>query len=222
MQPDCALRIAGTGRLTSFSVECKTGVGTSESVRSHLHENQVQDALNRPVDEKTATSPVSSRTIRRRLAEGHLGSRRPLCGLPLTPTHRRLRLQWWRARGNCTVAEWNQVVFSNESRFNLSSDDNRVRLWRPSDERLNPVFALQRHTAPADGMGCHCLQLPPLVLIRGTMIAQRYVHDILQPHVLPLMQRLPGAIFQQDNARPHTTRVSEDCLRTVATLPWPA
>ncbi|GFU65434.1 uncharacterized protein TNCV_633571 [Trichonephila clavipes] len=34
-----------------------------------------------------------------------------------------------------------------------------------------------------------------LVLIRGTMTAQRYVHDILQPHLLPLMQRLPGAIF---------------------------
>ncbi|GFW03562.1 transposable element Tcb2 transposase [Trichonephila clavipes] len=36
------------------------------------------------------------------------------------------------------------------------------------------------------------------------------------------MQRLPGAIFQQDNARPHTARVSQDCLRTVTTLPWPA
>ncbi|GFT16744.1 uncharacterized protein TNCV_1333581 [Trichonephila clavipes] len=35
----------------------------------------------------------------------------------------------------------------------------------------------------------------PLVLIRGTMTAQRYVHDILQTHVLPLMQRLPEAIF---------------------------
>ncbi|GFX20955.1 transposable element Tcb2 transposase [Trichonephila clavipes] len=61
----------------------------------------------------------------------------------------------------------------------------------------------------------------PLVLIRGTMTAQLYVHDILQPHVLPLMQRLPGAIFQQDNSRPHTTRVSKDCLHTVSTLPWP-
>ncbi|GFV95376.1 transposable element Tcb1 transposase [Trichonephila clavipes] len=36
------------------------------------------------------------------------------------------------------------------------------------------------------------------------------------------MQRLPGAIFQQDNARPHTARVSQDCPRTVTTLPWPA
>ncbi|GFX28335.1 transposable element Tcb1 transposase [Trichonephila clavipes] len=52
------------------------------------------------------------------------------------------------------------------------------------------------------------------------MTAQRYVHDILQPHVLPLIQWLPGAIFQQDNAQPHTARVSQDCIRTVTTLPW--
>ncbi|GFW25208.1 transposable element Tcb1 transposase [Trichonephila clavipes] len=27
--------------------------------------------------------------------------------------------------------------------------------------------------------------------------------------------------FQQDNARSHTARVSQDCLRTVTILPWP-
>ncbi|GFX25009.1 transposable element Tcb2 transposase [Trichonephila clavipes] len=45
-------------------------------------------------------APVSSRTIQRRLAEGHLGSWRPLRVLPLTPTHRNLRLEWCRTRGN--------------------------------------------------------------------------------------------------------------------------
>ncbi|GFV85029.1 transposable element Tcb2 transposase [Trichonephila clavipes] len=54
------------------------------------------------------------------------------------------------------------------------------------------------------------------------MTAQRYIHDVLQPHVLLLMQRLPGAIFQQDNVRPHTARVSQDCLRTITTLLWPS
>ncbi|GFV80762.1 transposable element Tcb2 transposase [Trichonephila clavipes] len=89
-----------------------------------------------------------------------------------------------------------------ESRFNLSSDDNRVRVWRPRFERLNPAFALQRHTAPTAGVmvwgAVAYYTLSPLVLIHGTthMTAQRYVHVILQPHVLPLMQRLPGAIFQ--------------------------
>ncbi|GFX49842.1 transposable element Tcb1 transposase [Trichonephila clavipes] len=54
------------------------------------------------------------------------------------------------------------------------------------------------------------------------MTAQRYVHDILHPHLLPLMQRLPGAIFQQDNAQPHMTRVSQDYLHTFITLFWHA
>ncbi|GFS79161.1 transposable element Tcb1 transposase [Trichonephila clavipes] len=81
-------------------------VRTSGSDLCHLHENQVQNTLDRPVNE-TATS---------------------------------LRLEWCHARGNWTAAEWNQVVFSNESRFNLSNDDNRVRVWRPSGERLNPAF----------------------------------------------------------------------------------
>ncbi|GFY08805.1 uncharacterized protein TNCV_4659981 [Trichonephila clavipes] len=38
------------------------------------------------------------------------------------------------------------------------------------------------------------------------MTTQWCADDILQPHVLPLMQQLPGAIFQQDNARPHIAR----------------
>ncbi|GFV32400.1 transposable element Tcb2 transposase [Trichonephila clavipes] len=86
----------------------------------------------------------------------------------------------------------NQVVFSDESRFNLRSDDNRACVWRPRGERLNPGFALQRHTTHTAGVmvwGAIAYNTQfPLVLIRGTMIAQRYVHDILQPHVLPLMQ----------------------------------
>ncbi|GFU67454.1 uncharacterized protein TNCV_1599361 [Trichonephila clavipes] len=97
-------------------------------------------------------------------------------------------------------------------------DDNRVRLWRPRGERLNPAFALQRPTAPTVvvmvwGDIAINTRSPP-VLIRGTMTAQRYVHDILQPHVLPLMQRLQGAIFQQDIVRSHmvdVARLSPHC-----------
>ncbi|GFY03040.1 transposable element Tcb2 transposase [Trichonephila clavipes] len=62
---------------------------------------------------------------------------------PLTHTHRRLCLKWCRARGCLTAAEWNQVVCSDEFRFNLSSDDNRIRVWRPHGERFNPAFAVQ-------------------------------------------------------------------------------
>ncbi|GFW48916.1 transposable element Tcb2 transposase [Trichonephila clavipes] len=36
------------------------------------------------------------------------------------------------------------------------------------------------------------------------------------------MQRLLGTIFQQNNASHQTARVSQECLHTVTTLPWPA
>ncbi|GFV96506.1 transposable element Tc3 transposase [Trichonephila clavipes] len=49
----------------------------------------------------------------------------------------------------------------DESRFNFSSDDNRVRVWRTGSERLDYVFALQRHAAPTAGVtvwSYHCLR----------------------------------------------------------------
>ncbi|GFX96908.1 transposable element Tcb2 transposase [Trichonephila clavipes] len=96
-------------------------------------------------------------------------------------------------------------------------------MWRPRGERLNPSFVLQQHTAQTAGVlvwgAIPYNTLSPLVLIRGTMTAQRYVQDILQPHVFSLMQRLPEAIFQQNNTRSHTASVSQDCLHTVTTHP---
>ncbi|GFX03765.1 transposable element Tcb2 transposase [Trichonephila clavipes] len=68
-------------------------------------------------------TPVSSRTIRMRLVDGHLGSWHPLDPLgvlPLMPNNRFLRLEWCRARKNWTAAKWNQVVLSDESRYNLA------------------------------------------------------------------------------------------------------
>ncbi|GFV91422.1 transposable element Tcb2 transposase [Trichonephila clavipes] len=117
------------------------------------------------------------------------------------------------------------VVFSDEFRFNLSSDDNRVRLWRrPRDERHNPAFALQRHTSLTAGVMVWIViayDAPsPLILIHGTMTVQRYVHDILQQHLFPLMAGLPEPIFQQNNALSHTAR---GCHKTSSTTlpPFP-
>ncbi|GFU71645.1 transposable element Tcb2 transposase [Trichonephila clavipes] len=59
-----------------------------------------------------------------------------------------------------------------------------------------------------------------LIVMRGTLTGQRYVDDILRPHVGPFLNGLPRAIFQQDNARPHTARVAQDFLHHFQTLPW--
>ncbi|GFT44105.1 hypothetical protein TNCV_2111301 [Trichonephila clavipes] len=61
---------------------------------------------------------------------------------PSTPT---FRVVPWKRKLDISV-EWDQVDLSDESRFNLSSDDNCVRVWRARVECLNPAFALQRHS----------------------------------------------------------------------------
>ncbi|GBO13374.1 hypothetical protein AVEN_47161-1 [Araneus ventricosus] len=61
-----------------------------------------------------------------------------------------------------------------------------------------------------------------LIVVRVTVTGQRYVDHILRPHVKTFLYGLPGAIFQQDNARPHTARVAQNFLRHVQTFLWPA
>ncbi|GFU82136.1 HTH_Tnp_Tc3_2 domain-containing protein [Trichonephila clavipes] len=64
--------------------------------------------------------PVPSReTIRRRLTEVGLRSRRPLRRLPLTPHHRQCRLDFCRP-GQLECDRLRRVIFSDESRFTVS------------------------------------------------------------------------------------------------------
>ncbi|GFX79166.1 transposable element Tcb1 transposase [Trichonephila clavipes] len=74
---------------------------------------------------------LSARTIRRHLQQSGLSTRRPLFGLPLTQNHRRLRRQWGDER-RMWVAEWNEVVLTDESRICLQHHDGRIRVWRYS------------------------------------------------------------------------------------------
>ncbi|GFT89587.1 transposable element Tcb1 transposase [Trichonephila clavipes] len=58
--------------------------------------------------------------------------------------------------------------------------------------------------------------------MRGTLTDQRYVDDILRPHVGPFLKGLPGVLFQLDNAHP---RIQQELLKTsyiIFRLPWPA
>ncbi|GFW55732.1 transposable element Tcb2 transposase [Trichonephila clavipes] len=123
------------------------------------------------------------------------------------------------------VTDWQKVVFNYEFRFVLETDDNRVRVWRWPGERYNFPCTVLRHTARTAGVmvwGAIAYDSrSTLIVMRGTLTSQRYVDDILRPHVVPFLNGIPGAIFQQDNACPHTARVAQDFLRHFQTLPWP-
>ncbi|GFV44820.1 transposable element Tcb1 transposase [Trichonephila clavipes] len=70
---------------------------------------------------------MSARTLRCHLQQSGLSARRPLLGLPLTQNHRRLRRQWCNER-RMWAAEWNEVVFTDESCICLQHYDGRIRV----------------------------------------------------------------------------------------------
>ncbi|UYV73460.1 hypothetical protein LAZ67_10003424 [Cordylochernes scorpioides] len=210
-------RNAGATRVTSARVDrriLRQAVAAPQATCTAILQH-VQDTLDHS---------ISTRTISRRLVANGLHSCRPLRRLPLTPPNRRQRLEWCRARSTW-MTEWHRVVFSDESRFCLSSDSRRVSVWRRRGERSNPAAIVERPTVRQRGImvwGAIAYDSrSPLLRIQGTMTAQRYVDDVLRPVTLPYLQGVPNALYQQDNARPHTARISQQALQDVQMLPWP-
>ncbi|GFX64183.1 transposable element Tcb1 transposase [Trichonephila clavipes] len=175
---ECAVRNCWEQWTREGTHAWKTGSGATRKTTRREDRRIVRQALVDPtVTRSTIRADVGVaivlQTISRHLAEANLKSKRPFRALPFTPEHRQLRLQWCQARSMWSGTDWQKVVFSDESRFVLVTDDNRVRVWR------RPAYDSQS----------------TLIVMRGTLTGQRYVDDILRPHVGPFLNGLPGPNF---------------------------
>ncbi|GFX88224.1 hypothetical protein TNCV_1066401 [Trichonephila clavipes] len=107
---------AGSSPIRPYSVCCEEVLGPVDPrdviyTKTSLRTPSTEQSLRRPPHPKKNTrtalsttiqpqiapllgAPVSSRTIQRRLDEGHLGARHALRVLPLTPNHRHLHMEW--------------------------------------------------------------------------------------------------------------------------------
>ncbi|GFS64466.1 autophagy-related protein 9A [Trichonephila clavipes] len=165
---------------------------------------------------------IVPQTISRHLAEANLKSKRPFRALPLTPEHRQLSLQWCQVRSMWNHTDWQKVVFSDESRFVLGTDDNRVRVWRRPGERYNSPHTVVRHTARTAGVmvwGAIAYDSrSTLFVMLGTGTGQRYVDDILRPHLAAMnsLQTNYQALVSDEIEGPHESVIfhvaSEDSV----------
>ncbi|GFU86912.1 transposable element Tcb2 transposase [Trichonephila clavipes] len=152
---------------------------------------------------------ISRKPVARRVRGEGLYARTPVVCVPLTRHHRTARLQWFREHHNWTEQDWACVLFSDESRFSLSSDCRRQLIWRESGTVYRPekypgkgpISDMQYH-----GVGRHHDQWPhaPTCGCNGTVTGQRYIDEVLLPHV----RLFPGAVgdkfvFMDDNGTCH-------------------
>ncbi|GFU75831.1 transposable element Tcb2 transposase [Trichonephila clavipes] len=173
---------------------------------------------------------ISRNTVARRLRGGGLYARRPVVCVPLTRQHRTARLQWCREHHNWTEQDWACVLFSDESRFGLSSDCRRQLIWRESGTAYRPENIQEKDRYPT----CSIMVWAGImingrtrlhVVANGTMTGQRYIDEVLLPHVR-LFRGAVGDkfVFMDDNATCHRTLAVQDCLDSegIQRLVWSA
>ncbi|GFT18025.1 transposable element Tcb2 transposase [Trichonephila clavipes] len=164
--------------------------------------------------------PISRFTVARRLHGGGLFARRPVRCVPLTPAHRRRRSLWCREHRNWRDNEWGRVLFTDESRFSLSSDSYRILIWRERGSRNHPSNIIERDRYGGRGVlvwgGIMLGSRTDLhIFDAGSVNGSRYCNEILLPYVR-LFRGAMGLqfLFMDDNAPCHRTVAAEQLLET--------
>ncbi|GFX03980.1 transposable element Tcb2 transposase [Trichonephila clavipes] len=132
--------------------------------------------------------PISRFTVARRLHGGGLFARRPVRCVPLKPAHRRRRSLWCREHRNWRHNEWRRELFTDESRFSLSSDSHRILIWRERGSRNHPSNIIERDRYGGRGVlvwgGIMLGSRTDLhIFDAGSVNGTRYCNEILLPYV---------------------------------------
>ena len=137
---------------------------------------------------------ISKQTVLRRLRQARqpIRPKRPYVGRMLTARHLAARLQWAQRHFRWGRQQWARVLFSDESRFNLSHHDRRIRLYRRRGERFADKCLIERDQFGGGSVmvwgGIMGRWKTNLIVVQGNLNAQSYINQILQPEAVPFFK----------------------------------
>lgn len=177
---------------------------------------------------KELNIPVSARTVSRRLIDADLLAYRPAKKPLISKRNQLKRLQFAQEHISWTVNQWKNVLFSDESKFNIIASDGITRVRRPKGKRVQQEFCVK--TVKHGGghvmaWGCFSANgLGPLHRIQGIMDKWSY-KNILEQIMLPYAEwEMPLRwTFQQDNDPKHTSKVVKTWFlqNNINVMQWP-
>lgn len=137
-------------------------------------------------------------------------------------------VSWVKAHQPWVRRQWNEVLFTDKSWFNLQFADGRLWVWYRPGEPFSQVNVIE-----VDGFSggsvmvwggiCHRAKTD-LVLIGGTLTSVWYCEEIMEPVIVPFFRQHHGTLLKHENAWPSIVNHTKDVLRqtNVQVLDWPS
>ncbi|GFY03267.1 transposable element Tcb1 transposase [Trichonephila clavipes] len=171
---------------------------------------------------------ISAATICRRLHMNGLYARVPrVCVLP-SGQSRGVRLKWCREHGNRIVSDWDNIMFTDESRFALEPADKSIRIWRKQGTRNQPQNITEDHASRGGS----------IMVWAGISLGYRTDLHIFKRGLRCLVSRRsprthfemircsigPTFVLTGDNARPHRADIIDDYMESegITRMAWSA
>ena len=181
---------------------------------------------------RTRENPISLTTVKRRLRgaglKGCIAVKKPL----LRPINKKKRLEWALQHRNWTMEQWKNVLWTDESKFEVFGSHRRIFVRRSRSEKMIPQCVVPTVKYGGGSImvwGCFSGHgIGDFVKINGIMKKEHY-KKILVQNAIPSGLRTIGRgfIFQQDNDPKHTSRLCKDYLekkeadKTIINMFWP-
>ncbi|KAI3375538.1 hypothetical protein L3Q82_003864 [Scortum barcoo] len=162
------------------------------------------------------TKATISNTLRRQGLKSCSARRVPL----LKPVHVQARLKFAREHLDDPEEDWENVIWSDETKIELFGKNSTCRVWRRKNAELHPKNTIPtvKHGGGNIMMlwGCFSAKGPGrLIRVKERMNGAMY-GEILSENLLPSARALKmkrGWVFQHDNDPKHTARATKEWLR---------
>ncbi|KAK3570671.1 hypothetical protein QTP86_024757, partial [Hemibagrus guttatus] len=172
------------------------------------------------------TKATISNTLRRQGLKSCSARRVPL----LKPVHVRARLKFAREHLDDPEEDWENVIWSDETKIELFGKNSTCRVWRRKNAELHPKNTIPTVKHGGGNImlwGCFSAKGPGrLIRVKERMNGAMY-REILSKNLLPSARALKmkcGWVFQHDNDPKHTARATKEWLRKkhFKVLEWPS
>ncbi|KAK3557817.1 hypothetical protein QTP86_002676 [Hemibagrus guttatus] len=172
------------------------------------------------------TKATISNTLRRQGLKSCSARRVPL----LKPVHVRARLKFAREHLDDPEEDWENVIWSDETKIELFGKNSTCRIWRRKNAELHPKNTIPTVKHGGGNImlwGCFSAKEPGrLIRVKERMNGAMY-REILSKNLLPSARALKmkrGWVFQHDNDPKHTARATKEWLRKkhFKVLEWPS